>query len=286
MSALGRGDLSINQYEDFIQTDAAINPGNSGGALVNTDSELVGINTAIFSQTGGYHGVGFAVPTAMAKPVYDSLVKTGKVMRGYLGIGIQEVSPDLAGSFKLTDAHGALVTQVNPGSPAEKAGIQRGDVIVKYQSTDIKDPRMLQRLVTSTKVGKAVTLTIIRDGREKTVSTTVKEYPKTVEMAQAGIAEVGEGPLAGVAVQPLDEELAGQLGVDSQTQGVVVTEVRPGSGADHAGLTRGDVISEINRNPVRSGEEYASLAGDLKKDQSALVFIHRGKVPLFLTLKG
>ena len=286
VSALGRGGLGINQYEDFIQTDAAINPGNSGGALVNTNGELVGINTAIFSQTGGYQGIGFAVPTTMAKPVYASLVKTGKVVRGYLGIGIQEISPDLAGSFHLKEAHGALVTQVNPGSPAEQAGLQRGDVIVKYQGNNIRDPRMLQRFVTSTKVGDTVALSIIRDGHEKTLSTTVKEYPKTIEMAQAGSSEVGDGPLAGVAIQPLDEQLAGQLGVDSQTQGVVVTEVEPGSTADHAGLSRGDVISEINRKPVRSGEEYANLAGSLKKDQSALVFIHRGKVPLFLTLKG
>ena len=131
----------------------------------------------------------------------------------------------------------------------------------------------------------AVTLAIIRNGHEKTVSTTVKEYPKTTEMAQAA-AEVGEGPLAGVAVQPLDESLARELGVDSNTKGVVVTDVQPGSSADHAGLARGDVISEINRKPIGSSEEYAGLASDLKKDQPALVFIHRGKIPLFLTLKG
>src|SRR5680860_457717 len=141
VSALGRGGMGITQYEDFIQTDAAINPGNSGGALVNTQGELVGINTAIFSQSGGYQGVGFAVPTNLAKPVYESLVSTGKVVRGFLGVGIQEISADLAQSFQLDQTKGALVTNVVPGSPADEAGLQRGDVVVEFQGKAVLDPR-------------------------------------------------------------------------------------------------------------------------------------------------
>src|SRR6266487_2213737 len=158
VSALGRGRMGITQYEDFIQTDAAINPGNSGGALINTAGELVGINTAIISQTGGYQGVGFAVPATMAQPVFESLVKTGKVVRGYLGVGIQDLTQDLAKSFGVKQAKGALVGSVAEDSPAERAGLKQGDVIVTYQGKPVEDPAELQRAVTRTPVGTKATL--------------------------------------------------------------------------------------------------------------------------------
>ncbi|MCA9468150.1 MAG: Do family serine endopeptidase, partial [Nitrospira sp.] len=199
VSALGRGGMGITQYEDFIQTDAAINPGNSGGALVNTNGELVGINTAIFSQSGGYQGVGFAVPTNLAKPVYASLVSTGKVVRGFLGVGIQEVTSDLAQSFHLEKASGALVTNVVPGSPADQAGLQRGDVIIDYQGKPVTDPRNLQQYVIGTKVGSEVKMTLMRDGQKKFVKTTIRENQHPMQLAK-NTEDVSDGPLAGVAV--------------------------------------------------------------------------------------
>ncbi|HBP86262.1 MAG TPA: hypothetical protein DD706_01030, partial [Nitrospiraceae bacterium] len=220
VSALGRGGMGITQYEDFIQTDAAINPGNSGGALVNTRGQLVGINTAIFSQSGGYQGVGFAVPTNLAKPVYDSLVKTGKVVRGFLGVGIQAVTTDLADSFQLNQSKGALVTNVVPGSPADEAGIKRGDVIVEYQGKPVLDPRNLQHHVIRTTVGSEITMVMIRDGQKHNLKAKIREQDKPVQVAQVGQVEK-EGPLAGVAVQNLNPGMAEQLGVEENVNGVV-----------------------------------------------------------------
>ena len=167
VSATGRARMGITEYEDFIQTDAAINPGNSGGALVNTKGQLVGINTAIFSRTGGYQGIGLAIPTSMAQPVYESLVKTGKVVRGYLGIGIQDVTEDLADSFDLTEPKGAIVGDVREDSPADRAGIRRGDVIIAYKGNPVADPLALQRMVTKTPVGTKSAIIVVRDGKEK-----------------------------------------------------------------------------------------------------------------------
>ena len=189
VSALGRGRMGITQYEDFIQTDAAINPGNSGGALVNTRGELVGINTAIFSQTGGYQGVGFAVPTSMGKPIYESLIKTGKVVRGYLGIGIQDLSQDLAKSFGIKNAKGALVSDVKEESPADQAGLKQGDVITSYQGSPVDDAVSLQRLVTRTAVGTKAPVKVIRDGHEKDLTVTIGEQLDTVQVAKAETAE-------------------------------------------------------------------------------------------------
>ena len=245
VSALGRGHMGITQYEDFIQTDAAINPGNSGGALVNTAGELVGINTAIVSQTGGYQGVGFAVPANMAKPVYESLVKTGKVVRGYLGVAIQELTQNLAKSFGLKQAKGALVSSVAEDSPAERAGIKQGDVIVAYQGNPIEDPAVLQREVTRTPVGTKATLKVIRDGREQEVTVTIGEQSETAKVASADSSM--ENALAGVEVQSLDLQTARELGLHGKVQGVVVVNVEPDSLADRAGLAQGNVIKEINR---------------------------------------
>lgn len=284
VSALGRGGMGITQYEDFIQTDAAINPGNSGGALVNTQGELVGINTAIFSQSGGYQGVGFAVPTNLAKPVYESLVSTGKVVRGFLGVGIQEVSADLAQSFQLDQTKGALVTNVVPGSPADEAGIKRGDVVVEYQGKPVLDPRSLQHHVIRTTVGSEVSMVVMRDGHKQSLKTKIREQDNPTQVAQA--APVGkEGPLAGVAVQNLDNDIAQQLGLEKDVNGVVVMDVPPGSYAARAGLVQGDVISEINRKPVRSEEDFVKVVSHLKENSSALIFIHRGKGALYLTIK-
>ena len=242
---------SITQYEDFIQTDAAINPGNSGGALVNTKGELVGINTAIFSQTGGYQGVGFAVPTSMSKPIYESLIKDGKVVRGYLGVGIQDLNQDLAKSFGSKDAKGVLVSDVKDESPAGQAGLKQGDIITTYQGSPVGDAVALQRQVTKTAVGTKVTIRVIRDGHEKDLTVTIGEQPDATKIAKAEAGET-DYAFAGVAIQELDRDTAKELGIKGKAQGVVVTAVEPDSGAEKAGVMRGDVIREINRQIGRA----------------------------------
>lgn len=284
VSALGRGGMGITQYEDFIQTDAAINPGNSGGALVNTQGELIGINTAIFSRSGGYQGVGFAVPTKLAQPIYTSLVKTGSVVRGFLGVGIQAVTSDLAKSFQLDKTHGALVTNVMSGSPADQAGFQRGDVIVEYEGEAVEDPRTLQGQVVSTVVGNQVALVVMREGRKMTLRPVIREQNESKKVAQANSAPQ-DGPLASVAVQELDGRMAAKLGIAEEVSGVVVREVPPGSYAARAGLVQGDVISEINRKPVRSEEDFSQVVSHLANQQDALIFIYRGQGALYLTVK-
>lgn len=284
VSALGRDRMGITQYEDFIQTDAAINPGNSGGALVNTRGELIGINTAIVSRTGGYQGVGFAVPSSMAKPVYESLVKTGKVVRGYLGVAIQDLTPELAQSFGLKASKGALVSDVTSESPAERAGLKQGDVIVEYQGNPVEDPGALQRAVTRTPVGTKATLKVIRDGREQEIEVTIAEQPETVRVASTEESEA-EGALAGVEVRDLDRRTARELGLSDNAKGVVVMNVDPESHAAQAGLTEGDVIQEINRKPVRSVKDFEKIAAGLKKDQPALLLINRRGASLFLAVR-
>ncbi|MEW6545152.1 MAG: DegQ family serine endoprotease [Nitrospirota bacterium] len=282
VSALGRGRMGITQYEDFIQTDAAINPGNSGGALVNGSGELVGINTAIISQTGGYQGVGFAVPVSMAKPIYESLVATGKVVRGYLGVGIQDLTQELAKSFHLKEPKGALVGDVAEDSPAERAGLEQGDVIVAYQGTPVEDARALQQRVTRTPVGTKAPVTVVRNGHKVELTVTVGEQPGPVKVAKA---ESGtDHALAGLDVQSLDQRSARELGLNAKTQGVVVVNVAPGSLADRAGVLPGDVIREINRQPVKSVKDFERIAGGLKKDQRVLLLVNRRGASLFISV--
>ena len=284
VSALGRGRMGITQYEDFIQTDAAINPGNSGGALVNTKGELVGINTAIFSQTGGYQGVGFAVPTSMSKPIYESLVKRGKVVRGFLGVSIQDISQDLAKSFGIKDAKGALVSDVMDEGPADQAGLKQGDIITTYQGSPVEDAVTLQRQVTKTVVGTKVTVRVIRDSHEKDLTVTIGEQPETTKTAKAEIGET-DYAFAGVAVQDLDRDTAKGLGIKGKGQGVVVTAVEPDSSAEKAGVMRGDVIREINRQPVKSMKDFEKVSSGLKKGEHVLILIDRRGNALFLSAK-
>jgi serine protease Do len=284
VSALGRGRMGITQYEDFIQTDAAINPGNSGGALVNTKGELVGINTAIFSQSGGYQGVGFAVPTSMSQPIYESLVKHGKVVRGYLGIGIQDLNQDLAKSFGVAGGKGAVVTDVKEESPAEQAGLKQGDVIVSYQKSPVEDAVVLQRMVTKTTVGTKVPVKVMRDGHEKDLTITIGEQPGDLKVAKAEDGET-DYAFAGVAVQDLDQDTAKELGIKGKAQGVVVTSVEPESGAEKAGLMPGDVIREINRQPVKSVKDFEKVSSSVKKGENVLMLINRRGASLFLSAK-
>jgi serine protease Do len=276
--------MGITQYEDFIQTDAAINPGNSGGALVNTRGQLVGINTAILSRTGGNQGVGFAIPASMGKYVYDSLVTHGKVTRGYLGVGIQELTPDLATALHLKNVAGALVTDVKTHSPADKAGLRQGDTIIHYQDLAVLDPRSLQSAVTRTPVGDHVSLTVMRDGSEVTLTTTIEEHPDTVRVA-SNVPTSEEYGLTGLKVTELTPQLASRLNLAGPTHGVVVEAVQPNSQPDRAGLRRGDVISEINRQPVRSIQDYQQVVSHLQHAEPALFLVNRQGMTVYLTVK-
>jgi serine protease Do len=252
--------------------------------LVNTKGELVGINTAIFSQTGGYQGVGFAVPTSMSKPIYESLVKNGKVVRGFLGVSIQDLTQDLAKSFDIKDAKGALVSDVKDEGPADHAGLKQGDIIRTYQGSPIDDAAALQRQVTKTAVGTKVTIGVIRDGHEKDLTVTIGEQPGSTKIAKAETGET-EYAFAGVAVQDLDRDTAKELGVKGKAQGVVVTAVEPDSGAEKAGVMRGDVIREINRQPVKSLKDFERVSSGLKKGENVLILIDRRGSAVFLSAK-
>ncbi|HXV68865.1 MAG TPA: DegQ family serine endoprotease [Nitrospira sp.] len=284
VSALGRGRMGITQYEDFIQTDAAINPGNSGGALVNTKGELVGINTAIFSQTGGYQGVGFAVPATMGKPVFESLIKNGKVIRGHLGVGIQDLTQDLAKSFGITSVKGALVGEVKEDSPAARAGLKQGDVIISYQGADVEDAVALQRMVSRTTVGTRVMIRVIRDAHESELTVVIGEQPEPTKMAKVEPAQQHQA-LAGLAVQDLGSETARELGLKSDVRGVIITGVEPDSSAEKAGLMPGDVIQEINRQPVKSVKEFEKVSSAVRKGDNVLLLVNRRGAVLFITAK-
>src|SRR5262245_18049085 len=247
VSAMGR---HINQgpYDNFIQTDASINPGNSAGPLLNTKGEVVGINMAIFSRGGGNIGIGFAIPIALAKEIVPQLKEKGHVTRGWLGVMIQKVTPDIAESLGLDESKGALVADVVKDGPAEAAGLKQGDVIIEFDGKPVSDSAEQPLLVARTSVGKAVTLTIIRDKKREKVSVTIAELKDEEELAQG---PAGTSEDLGLAVQTLTAELAENLGLERNLKGVVVTQVDPSGPGGEAGLRRGDVILEVNRTPVK-----------------------------------
>jgi serine protease Do len=288
VSAIGRSGVGIESYEDFIQTDAAINPGNSGGALVNVNGQLIGINTAIVSPSGGFNGVGFAIPSDMARKVAESLIKTGKVVRGWLGVSIQEVTPALSREFGLTEVRGALVTDVSADSPASKAGIRRGDVILDFNGTEVDNNSQLASLVGLTPVGTTVKVKLKRGKEEKVLTVKIAEQPASLAENESQSAESGGGSFAnvlgGLVVQNLTPDIARQLNVPVDTSGVVIAEVRPDSPAEAAGLQRGDIIQEVNRHSVRNVGDYNRIARGLKKDASALLLINRGGSTLYVAL--
>ena len=279
VSAKGRF-IGQGSYDDFIQTDAAINPGNSGGPLVNLDGEVVGINSAIFSRSGGNIGIGFAIPINLAKELLPQLKEKGKVTRGWLGVYIQKVTPEIAESLGLADDKGALVADVMPDTPAEEAGIEVGDVIVEFDGQKVEDSTDLPTIVARTPIGKAVPVKVIRNDKVETVSVQVGEL-KDEEVAVAQ----GESQQFGLSVQTLTPEIAENLSIDASTKGVVVSGVEPGGAAEEAGIQRGDVILEINRKPVKNVADYNKALPKEDSDKSTLFLVRRGESTIFLALK-
>lgn len=277
----GKGRIiGAGPYDNFVQTDASINPGNSGGPLCNLDGEVIGINTAIIAQG---QGIGFAIPINLAKEVLPQLKEKGQVTRGWMGVAVQEVTPELAQSFGLKEPHGALVADVVDGGPAAKAGIQRGDVIVEFGGKKIVEMNDLPRIVANTPVGKEVILKIIRNHQEKSLKVV------TGELKEDRLASMVEEPKGvedelGLATQELTPEQAQHLGL-KQKRGVVISEVEPGSPADEAGLQRGDLIEEVNRSPVRSLEDYRKALQKSKASKSFLFLVRRGESTIYTALK-
>ena len=279
VSATGRNGLSIEDYEDFIQTDAAINPGNSGGALINARAELIGINTAILAGgSGGNQGIGFAVPINMAKYVMDEILKHGKVVRGYIGVGIQEVTPDLAKAFHVPSETGALVSNVDPDSPGAKAGLQRGDVITELNGQPINGPNDLRLKVATMVPGTTVHLKAVRNGEPRDVSLTLGEAPAGKGAANAPGGSAENSPMRSVQVDELTGEIRQQLGVKPDLK------VPEGSPAADAGLQRGDVIEQINKQPVNSVSDYQRLINQAGK-QTLVLLVNRGGNTTFLVVQ-
>jgi serine protease Do len=293
ISALGRGNVGIADYEDFIQTDAAINPGNSGGALVNVNGDLIGINTAIFSRTGGSEGIGFAIPSSIALDIVESLQKTGKVVRGWMGVAIQEITPALAKSFKLPEQRkGVLVSDVNENGPSYEAGIKRGDVVIAFNGKDVQSVSQLRNLVARTMVGKDAQIKILRDGKEQTLNVKVAERPSDEMLAKREPApkeptetiKPPDNVLAALRIQALDPATMNQMNIPAKTTGVMITSVEAGSSAEAAGLQRGDVIQEVNHEVVKNLDDYQKAANKIKKEELAVLLLSRQGNNLFVAV--
>src|ERR1043166_3688058 len=290
ISAKGRQTgLSDGSFEDFLQTDAAINRGNSGGALVNTSGELIGINSQILSPSGGNIGIGFAIPVNMATAVMGQLLKNGEVHRGMLGVTIQGIDADLAASLNLPAARGAIVTSVAAGGPAERAGIKRGDVITAINNQPVADNNSLRNQVASLGPNSNATVTFVRNGREQTAQVTLTELPDQPK-GNSDDNNSEEGGTTGnqrfgLSLQPLTSESAQRYGLETGDQGLLVTRVDPTSVAADAGIRQGDLIQEVNRQPVRT---FAELSSALRQSGSrpALVLIKRRDNVIYLTLKA
>ncbi|MBI1958604.1 MAG: Do family serine endopeptidase [Candidatus Rokubacteria bacterium] len=277
ISAKGRS-LGGGPFDDFLQTDAAINPGNSGGPLVNMSGEVVGINSAILSRSGGNVGIGFSIPANMARRIYTELVAKGKVTRGWLGVSIQPLTPELAKSFGLRDPKGVLISDVVQDSPAEKAGIVAGDIITDFDGKKVDNPQDLQKIVALTAPGKGVPVTVWRDKSHKAMEIKIGDTPDdTVALKSNSRGK----SLLGLEVRPITPELARQLNLRG-AEGVVVMRVEEESPAAEAGLQRGDVIREVNRQRVRSVQDFERTTRGLKEGDRVTLLLQRGPQALYV----
>ena len=278
VSATGRGGMHIEDYEDFIQTDAAINPGNSGGALVDAEGRLIGVNTAILSRTGGNQGVGFAIPANLARSVMDQIIEKGKVERGFLGVKLQDLTPEFAQQFNVPEnSSGALIAEVTEKSAAAEAGLKSGDVIIELNGSPVKDGRALQLMVGRLAPGDKVAVKILRDGKEKTMTVTLKEMPE--EKLASANHESNEGDsdaLNGVAVGDIDSAARSRFNIPDNVRGALITDVDPDSVSYEAGLRPGDVIQEIDHKRVTNAEEAVEVSKNVKTKQVLVRLWSRG----------
>ena len=289
VSAVGRVDVGIADYENFIQTDAAINPGNSGGPLVNIKGELIGINTAIFSKTGGYQGIGFAVPSNMVRLVMDQLLKKGKVVRGWIGVTIQELTPELAQKFGLKLSEGALVSDIAQGSPAQAAGIMRGDIILEFDGKKVDDVGVLRNMVAQSRISDQVGIKLLR--RDKMLATVVNivELPTDGTDMTTGVIsskqqESSENALSGMAATDITRAIMKQLGIENDEKGVVVVKVEPDSPAEEAGLKTGDIVQEVDRQKIANLNEFNKAAAKVSPSDTVLLFVNRGGKKFYAAL--
>jgi serine protease Do len=279
VSAKGKA-IGAGPYDDFIQTDASINPGNSGGPLFNIQGEVVGINSLIYTTTGGNIGIGFAVPINMAKEIMEQLTKQGKVTRGWMGVSIQRLTPELAETFGVKDLEGALITDVIPGSPADKAGLKKGDIVVECNNKKINRINDFSRLIGTIPIGESVKLIVVRDREKKSFIVTVKEKEEIKKLTPEKM-----GPDIGIQVEELTPEAAQNFGYPETEQGVIIFQVDPGSVADEAGLKPGDVIKEVNRKPVNSLKDYRDAIKDSSLQEGILFFVTRKQGSFFVVVK-
>ncbi len=277
VSAKGRV-IGAGPYDDFIQTDASINPGNSGGPLLNMKGEVVGINTAIMSRSGGNNGVGFAIPINMAKGIVEQLKNKGEVTRAWLGVGIQDLTPDLAAYYNLKDQKGALVTQVYDGDPADKAGIKANDIIIEAAGKKVSS-RDLSRTIANSPVGERIPITILRDGKEKTLYVELAKRVDRDQPVKVGLKNSGE---LGLQITTLDPETAKQVGLPEDEKGVFVTNVQPGSKGQIAGIQEGDVIKEVNRQAVNTPKEMKEQIESVKSGDTAQILVKRARAGMIV----
>ncbi len=279
VSAKGRANMGLADYEDFIQTDAAINPGNSGGPLINLDGEVVGINSAIATQSGGFQGIGFAVPINLAKNIMEQLKKNGKVIRGFLGVYIQDLTPAMADAMKLKISEGAIIADVQKGGPADKAGIKAGDIVTEFNGEKITDSAHLKNLVAATPPDTKVTLKILRNGKEKEITVKLGTL-KQEELAQTTKAKLQN--LLNFDVVGVNSQTAKKYGVDPNASGVIVTDLKPYSPAARAGLANGDLILAVNGKKIDGVESFNKAVKKLKKGSSVFLRVQRGERKFFV----
>jgi serine protease Do len=290
VSAVGRSNIGLADYEDFIQTDAAINPGNSGGALVNLDGDVVGINTAIASRSGGNQGIGFAIPINMASRIMDSLISHGKVVRGWMGVSIQNITDTTAEIFGMDRPHGALVGQVTPGSPAEDAGVRQGDVVVSIDGKQVKDVEDLQLKIVDHDPGTKVDLGILRDGRERSITVELGEL-QTDEAAKAenggeqGSLSGRSTDLLGLRLEELTRPVRTELDIPPGVEGLLVTDVDPSKPAGRAGLQRGDIIMQVGNDEILSLRSFEEAVKGARLGKPVLFLVRRGDTESFLGVR-
>jgi serine protease Do len=286
ISAKGRSSVNLAEYEDFIQTDASINPGNSGGALADLDGNIIGINTAIYSPSGGNIGIGFAIPINMARSVMDQLISKGKISRGYLGLIPQDIDENLAKALHLKTTKGSLVGDVSKDGPADKAGIKRGDIITTFNGKEIKNSLELRNIVAETAPGSKVKVGLLRNSKEMEVTVELGERPNNLGSAATKTKKPEEqaSKKFGFSIQSLTPDIAKQLGYEND-HGVVVASVTPGSVAEDAGIKKGDLIKQINQKDIISVDDFNRIARDLKSGESVALLMRRGQNTFFVAIQ-